>query len=55
MKLKSTHKTPLRWRACPDNSGGLGEAPNTPVQKGIEKFVAWYKTYFEPETLNSKL
>jgi UDP-glucuronate 4-epimerase len=24
----------------------LGYKPDTPVQKGIERFVAWYKTYF---------
>jgi nucleoside-diphosphate-sugar epimerase len=24
----------------------LGYKPNTPVQKGIEKFVKWYKVYF---------
>ncbi len=24
----------------------LGYKPNTPVQKGIEKFIKWYKTYF---------
>jgi hypothetical protein len=26
--------------------GELEGAPNTPVQKGIEKFIEWYKTYF---------
>jgi len=25
---------------------GLGEAPDTPVQKGIESFIDWYKSYF---------
>ena len=23
----------------------LGYKPNTPVQKGIERFIEWYKTY----------
>jgi hypothetical protein len=27
---------------------GLGEAPDTPVQKGIEQFIEWYKQYFSP-------
>jgi UDP-glucuronate 4-epimerase len=25
----------------------LGYNPDTPVQKGIEKFITWYKSYFE--------
>lgn len=25
----------------------LGYKPNTPVHKGIEKFIEWYKTYFK--------
>jgi UDP-glucuronate 4-epimerase len=25
----------------------LGYKPDTPVQKGIEKFITWYKSYFE--------
>ena len=24
----------------------LGYKPNTPVQKGIEKFIQWYKSFF---------
>ena len=24
----------------------LGYKPDTPVQKGIEKFIEWYKSYF---------
>jgi UDP-glucuronate 4-epimerase len=24
----------------------LGYKPDTPVQKGIEKFIDWYKSYF---------
>jgi UDP-glucuronate 4-epimerase len=24
----------------------LGYKPNTPVQKGIERFIEWYKQYF---------
>jgi UDP-glucuronate 4-epimerase len=36
----------------------LGYKPNTPVQKGIERFIEWYKQYFflgDGTTLNSKL
>jgi UDP-glucuronate 4-epimerase len=38
----------------------LGYKPNTPVQKGIERFIEWYKQYFfvgddNGTTLNSKL
>jgi nucleoside-diphosphate-sugar epimerase len=25
----------------------LGYKPNTPIEKGIESFINWYKTYFE--------
>jgi UDP-glucuronate 4-epimerase len=24
----------------------LGYKPNTPVQKGIERFIEWYRQYF---------
>jgi nucleoside-diphosphate-sugar epimerase len=24
----------------------LGYKPDTPVQKGIERFIEWYKSYF---------
>ena len=30
-----------------DLAEDLGYKPNTPVQAGIEKFIVWYKTYFE--------
>lgn len=38
----------------------LGYKPNTPVQKGIERFIKWYKQYFSrgdahSETLNFEL
>jgi len=25
----------------------LGYKPDTPVQKGIERFIEWYKSYFK--------
>jgi hypothetical protein len=60
MKLNSTQPTPLLgrgWgRLLPSPPWeGLGEAPDTPVQKGIERFIEWYKPYFKLETLNSEL
>lgn len=43
-----------------DLAENLGYKPNTPVQKGIERFIEWYKQYFSrgdahSETLNFKL
>jgi UDP-glucuronate 4-epimerase len=30
-----------------DLMANLGYKPDTPVEKGIERFVAWYKNYFK--------
>lgn len=30
-----------------DLMANLGYKPDTPVEKGIERFVAWYKEYFK--------
>jgi hypothetical protein len=30
-----------------DLAEDLGYKPDTPVQKGIERFIEWYKSYFE--------
>jgi len=30
----------------------VGFSPDTPLQKGIEKFVTWYQSRYEPANLN---
>ena len=32
----------------------VGFSPNTPLQEGIEKFVAWYHSRYEPANLNKR-
>ena len=62
MKLYSTHSSspselegalmqpgdvPRTEADVTDLEEELGYKPATPVQKGIEKFITWYKSYFE--------
>lgn len=32
----------------------VGFSPNTPLQEGIEKFVAWYHSIYEPSNLKKR-
>ncbi len=38
---------PKTWADTEDLSIELGYKPNTPVEKGIEKFVKWYKDFYK--------
>jgi UDP-glucuronate 4-epimerase len=38
---------PDTWADCSDLEADFGYKPATPVEEGIEKFIAWYRDYYD--------
>ncbi len=37
---------PATWADVDDLMADMGYKPNTPIKKGIEQFIAWYRTFY---------
>jgi UDP-glucuronate 4-epimerase len=44
MRPEEVYKT---WSDCTDLYDTISFAPETPLEEGIEQFVAWYRAYYE--------
>jgi len=38
---------PDTWANADDLVQGVGYKPQTPVEEGVQRFVAWYREYYQ--------